>query len=165
MKSEFFRANVGGLVVDDRGRVLACDRADTEAPAWQMPQGGIRSGEEPLEAAYRELLEETGLGAHQLELIAELPGWIAYELPAAFRRGKTGRGQVQKWFLFRLRGPASAVTPDRSEFCACRWVTPEHLLRQVVDFRRPVYRAVFEGLLASLEPGPDQGPDSRLPGR
>jgi putative (di)nucleoside polyphosphate hydrolase len=150
MKKERFRANAGAMVVDGQGRVLACDRADTADEAWQMPQGGIHRGEEPAEAVWRELAEETGLGAEHLELLAELPRWIAYELPQPWRSRKTGRGQVQKWFLFRVRGDAPVVEPDGTEFRACRWMGPEELLRSVVEFRRPVYREVFEAFLPLL---------------
>ena len=75
-----------------------------DARSWQMPQGGIDDGEEPLEAAKRELWEETNV--RSIELIAELPRWLKYDLPEGARGRWSGRyrGQTQKWFLFRFVG-------------------------------------------------------------
>jgi putative (di)nucleoside polyphosphate hydrolase len=143
MKKEFFRANAGAAIFDRSGRVLACNRADVPADTWQLPQGGISRGEEPIEAVLREVREEIALDPDQLELIAEVPGWIAYELPEAYRRPKTGRGQVQKWFLFRFTGKDSDVHPDRREFSDWRWMSPAALIEQLPAFRRPVYEAVL----------------------
>ena len=72
--------------------------------SWQMPQGGIDQGEDPLEAAKRELWEETNV--RSVELIAELPDWLNYDLPEEARGRWAGRyrGQSQKWFLFRFLG-------------------------------------------------------------
>ena len=50
-----------------------------DARSWQMPQGGIDAGEQPLAAAKRELWEETSV--RSVELIAELPRWLKYDLP------------------------------------------------------------------------------------
>jgi putative (di)nucleoside polyphosphate hydrolase len=143
MKNEFFRANAGAVILNERGQVLACNRADVPEDAWQMPQGGINKGEEPIDAVRREVEEEIAVAASELELIGEVPGWIAYELPPAYRRAKTGRGQVQKWLIFRFTGHDSQVRPDQREFSNWRWMSPTDLLGQAPPFRREVYRAVF----------------------
>ncbi len=141
-RTQFFRANVGVVVHDGAGRVLAFERADA-AGAWQLPQGGLDKGEEPLEGALRELEEETGIPRSAVELEAEHPDWLAYELPADKRTKKLGRGQVQKWFLFRLVGPESAIAPGE-EFSDWKWVTLDALIDEVVEFRRPIYRRLRE---------------------
>ena len=48
------------MIVNDEGYVLAIERADV-AGAWQLPQGGLDEDEDPLDAAYREIVEETGI--------------------------------------------------------------------------------------------------------
>jgi putative (di)nucleoside polyphosphate hydrolase len=153
-KPQHFRANVGIVVTNRRGEVLALERSDVR-DAWQLPQGGLRQGEEPREAALRELREETGLREEDVEFVTEHPEWLAYELPERLRSAKTGRGQVQKWFVFRFRGSEKAIrlADTRSrEFCASRWVRLERLASEVVAFRRGVYRRLALDLAEHLSP-------------
>ena len=148
MASQFFRANVGIVVSREDGHVLVFERRDKPGQ-WQLPQGGLDVGEEPLEAALRELQEETGIAPGRVELMAEHPDWLAYELPPDRRRPKTGRGQVQKWFLLRFLGTDSDIdlAPDtgkRQEFSAFRWIALEDLVDSVWEVRRPIYAALVE---------------------
>ena len=100
--SRYFRAGVGAVVLDPRGRVLVLERADVPG-AWQFPQGGLDAGETPLEAARREAEEETGIPAKALRLVGQYPDLLAYELPEAAQSPRTGIGQVQYWFYFETR--------------------------------------------------------------
>ena len=100
-----YRPCVGIMLIDRQGRVFAGKRIDQTVEGWQMPQGGIDEGESPREAALRELMEEAG--TDKAEILAELPDWLYYDLPAhlvgvAFH-GKF-KGQKQKWFLMRFTG-------------------------------------------------------------
>jgi putative (di)nucleoside polyphosphate hydrolase len=146
-----FRAGVGLVVTNARGAVLAIERSDRPG-AWQLPQGGIERDEAASAAAYRELREETGLGRRDVELLAEHPLWLGYELPRAHRSKKTGRGQVQRWFLFRLRAADEKIRlPKRGEARAWRWFSFSNLVEGAVDFRRGVYaelRTKFSPLIA-----------------
>jgi putative (di)nucleoside polyphosphate hydrolase len=119
------------------------------AHAWQMPQGGIDAGEAPLEAAKRELWEETNV--RSIKLVAELPEWLSYDLPPEARRrwGGRYRGQAQKWFLFRFLGDEAEVDVvhpadggHRAEFEEWRWERFERAPDLVVPFKRKVYEAV-----------------------
>ncbi|HEY6416536.1 MAG TPA: NUDIX domain-containing protein, partial [Acidimicrobiales bacterium] len=84
---------------------------------WQLPQGGIEGDEEPVDALWRELREETGLTADDVHVVAELPEWLGYALPTEYRSPKTGLGQVHKWFLLRAGAddlpPAGLSAPRR----------------------------------------------------
>jgi putative (di)nucleoside polyphosphate hydrolase len=142
--AEYFRAGVGAVIIDGNGLVLALERMGI-AGAWQFPQGGLKSGEEPLAAVYREIAEETGIAEGGLELLESAPEPLAYELPLEARSSKTGRGQVQYWFLFRFRGQESAINLERGgEFRAWQWLPFHELLQKAVEFRRPVYRRLAE---------------------
>ena len=153
MASEFFRASVGCVVRSDDGRVLVLRRCGKGAGSWQFPQGGIEVGETPHTALWRELGEEIGVGAEDLRVEAEHPRWIAYELPPALRSAKVGLGQVQRWFVARLREGASP-RPDGVEFDALEWVSGDEALARAVEFRRPIYAEVLgaAGLLTPARP-------------
>jgi putative (di)nucleoside polyphosphate hydrolase len=141
-----FRAGVGLVVVGTKGRVLALERSDVKG-AWQLPQGGLLEGEDLEAAAWRELREETGLGQDEVALQGVSPTWIGYELPQAMRSPKTGRGQVHRWFLLRMRSDASlSALPGgtASEFRDFAWLALPELIARAVSFRRPVYEAVME---------------------
>ena len=104
----------------------------------------MHRGEEPIEAAWRELKEETGLGEADVVAGVESPEWVAYEWPATViaahgREGKR-RGQVQQWFLFDALDADITPTPDGSEFVDWRWVEPQWLIDHVVEFRRASVR-------------------------
>lgn len=139
----FFRAGVGVVIRDDRKRILIGRRVGARDNAWQLPQGGINSGETPRQALYRELAEEVGLHRRRVRIEAELADWLVYLLPQRYRNDKVGWGQVQKWFLCSLRGRAAPVA-DQVEFAELRWVGASTLIAGAVSFRRAVYARLVE---------------------
>lgn len=143
-----YRPCVGVVLTHADGRVFAGQRADMDTPAWQMPQGGIDEGETPLQAAYRELREETGVGPEHVRLLAETADWHHYDLPLAVvptRWKGRYRGQAQKWVRFALTAPDNVIdlTHKDVEFSAWRWMTGNELLALIVPFKRPIYAAVL----------------------
>lgn len=146
--TEVFRANVGIVLTNSSGEVLALERSPRGSGQWQLAQGGIENDEEPRQAMLRELEEEIGLTPDQIEVIAEHPDWLAYELPSKARSPKHGRGQVQKWFLLRLKDGedattvATAIPSDEgsSEFAYARWTTLSELAEETWFVRRGIYR-------------------------
>jgi putative (di)nucleoside polyphosphate hydrolase len=143
-RTQTFRAGAGAVILDKRGKVLGLERKDIPG-AWQLPQGGLDEGESPLEAAKREVREETGIKAKDLELLSAASQLLAYELPHEARTKKTGRGQVHYWFLFQFIGQDEAITlGDKKEFRAWKWMSMSKLTSKVVSFKQPIYRALFE---------------------
>ena len=143
-----YRPCVGIMLVNDAGLVFAGKRLDQTVEGWQMPQGGIDDGEEARDAALRELQEETG--TDKADIIAELPGWLTYDLPPhlvgiAFK-GRF-RGQKQKWFLMRFTGKDSDIdlAAHEPEFADWKWFALDELPTLIVPFKRPTYEAVIAG--------------------
>lgn len=127
------------------GRVWVGRRIDTPGDHWQMPQGGIDEGENPREAALRELREEIGTGA--AEILAEHPDWLKYDLPPDISRriwGGRYRGQTQRWFALRFTGRDEDIRLDNDhpEFDAWRWEDIDRLPDLAVDFKRDIYQQV-----------------------
>jgi putative (di)nucleoside polyphosphate hydrolase len=156
MASQHFRAGVVIVVRHpDLRRVMAFERSDSPG-SWQLPQGGLIDDEEPVEGAWRELHEETGMDERHVVARAEFPEWVAYEWPRDYV-GKAGqrhngdagprrRGQVQRWFLFDVVDADIAPEPDGSEFVAWQWVEPDWLIGHVIEWRRPAYERVLRTL-------------------
>jgi putative (di)nucleoside polyphosphate hydrolase len=151
-----YRPCVGIMVLNRQGLVWAGRRIpeenseyDGSAQLWQMPQGGIDKGEDPQEAAYRELYEETGMKT--VTLLARASGWINYDLPPDLigigLKGKY-RGQTQAWFAFRFDGDESeiAINPPPGghvpEFDQWEWKDMSSLPGLIVPFKRAVYEKV-----------------------
>lgn len=149
-----YRPCVGIMVLNRDGLVWigrrpdAADSPEGAGTWWQMPQGGIDEGESPRQAALRELHEETGI--RSVEIIAETPDWLTYDLPASLQGKVWGggyRGQKQRWFAMRFLGREDEIniTPedeDKIEFDRWRWVPIGELADLIVPFKREVYRAV-----------------------
>jgi putative (di)nucleoside polyphosphate hydrolase len=156
-----YRPCVGIALFNKSGLVFAGCRANKQlrehvAPGheWQMPQGGIDKGEDPYEAAVRELYEETNV--RSISLLA--PDWFAYDLPGDIAKeawkGRY-RGQTQKWFAFRFEGEDGEIDVlnpggggHRPEFDQWRWEQLERMPELIIPFKRGVY----ENVVAAFRP-------------
>jgi len=152
--SDGYRLNVGIVLSNAQGRLFWAKRLGQEA--WQFPQGGIRPRERPEDALFRELWEETGLLAEHVEIIGATRGWLRYRLPKRLIRRRSRPvcvGQKQRWFMLRLVGGEDCVCLDaaeRPEFERWQWVEYWHPVREVVSFKRQVYRSVLSELAPLL---------------
>jgi len=143
-----YRLNVGLMLVNSDGRIFAGRRIDYPE-AWQMPQGGIDEGEDARSAALRELQEETGIAANDVDILAESRNWHSYEFPpeVAAKLWRGGyRGQKQRWFLLRFNGNDSSVNiaTAEPEFEEWRWMDPDELQKRIVSFKRHIYQSVMQ---------------------
>lgn len=141
-----YRPGVGVMLLNADDQVFVGQRLDSTLEAWQMPQGGIDEGEDPVTAAFREMEEE--IGTAKADIIAESRGWLCYDLPDDLI-GKLwgGRycGQRQKWYAMRFLGHDSDINlqTEHPEFRSWRWVEASHLPQLIVPFKRKLYEDVL----------------------
>jgi len=153
-----YRPNVGIVICNRQGQVLWARRFGQHS--WQFPQGGINPGETAEQAMYRELFEEVGLHRKDVRILASTRNWLRYKLPKRLVRWDTKPvciGQKQKWFLLQLMCNDADINVHHSstpEFDGWRWVSFSYPVRQVVSFKRDVYRRVmkeFAGVVMSMQ--------------
>jgi len=150
-----YRPNVAIVLTNQKNQVFWGKRVKEHA--WQFPQGGIKPGESPEEAMYRELQEETGLLAQHVKILGRTRDWLHYNVPTHWVKREwrgTYRGQKQIWFLLRLVGRDSDISLRASghpEFDAWRWHPYWVPLESVIDFKRDAYRLGLEQLSAFLD--------------
>lgn len=149
-----YRLGVGVMLLNDHGEILVAQRIDTPEPAWQMPQGGIDEGEDPLVALYREVHEE--IGTDNFKILSQLPEWVTYDVPPELAdRLWNGqfRGQKQLWFCARFLGNTSDICLETAhpEFCAWKWITPDQLVASIVPFKRELYALLIKAFAPFLK--------------
>jgi len=150
-----YRPCVGVMLINRAGRVFIGRRLSgpehvDETHEWQMPQGGVDSGEDPYPAALRELYEETNV--RSVEKLGEIAEWLSYDIPRAIGdevwQGRY-RGQTQKWFAFRFIGDESEIDINcpaghKPEFAEWRWEPMQNLPGLIIPFKRQVYERVVK---------------------
>lgn len=146
-----YRPGVGIMLLNADGKVFVAKRIDMTSEAWQMPQGGIDPGEDPLETAYRELEEETGVPHHAVELIAQTDANspLTYDLPEHLIPKLWGgkfRGQEQHWFAMRLIADDSVINIHTAhpEFSEWKWEALELLPEIIVPFKKEMYALIVD---------------------
>ena len=143
------RIGVGILLLNSENKVFVGKRIDNPQSFWQMPQGGVDKNEDFLQAAKRELKEETGIKS--VELIKELNDWLEYDLPknllGKIWNGKY-RGQTQKWFIMRFLGKNEEINikTKNPEFLDWQWINSSELPNISVNFKTNIYKRLEEEL-------------------
>ena len=135
------------MLINKDNLVFVGKRIDTTQEAWQMPQGGLDKGEDPDQAALRELEEE--IGTKNVEVLDQTHSWLYYDLPEHLLgkawKGKY-RGQKQMWFLMRFLGHDNEIninTPH-PEFDTWKWTKLNELPNSIVSFKQDLYNTVIE---------------------
>ena len=143
------RIGVGIVLLNHENNIFVGKRIDNPQNSWQMPQGGVDQNENFLQAARRELEEETGIKS--VKLIKALDGWLKYDLPenllGKLWNGKY-RGQKQKWFVMKFLGKTDEINvkTKNPEFFDWKWIKPSELTKIAVNFKVDIYKKIKEEL-------------------
>ncbi len=143
------RIGVGIVVLNNENKVFVGKRIDNPKNFWQMPQGGVDKNENFLDAAKRELEEETSI--KNVKLIKEIKDWLTYELPedllGKIWKGKY-RGQKQKWFIMKFLGNKNEININtkKPEFLNWKWIKPSKLPEVAVNFKINIYKKISKEL-------------------
>ena len=154
--AEGFRANVGIVICNELGQVFWARRYGQHS--WQFPQGGIDENETAEQTMYRDLHEEVGLKPEDVKILAVTKNWLRYKLPKRLVRQGSNPvciGQKQKWFLLQLTCKEEDVDllhSSHPEFDNWRWVSFWYPVRNVVSFKREVYRRVMKEFAPTAMP-------------
>ena len=155
-----YRPNVGIIICNWKNEVFWGKRIKEHS--WQFPQGGIKAGETPERAMFRELHEEVGLGCEHVKILGRTRDWLRYEVPEQWiRREWRGnyKGQKQIWYLLRLIGRDCDVhlrASEKPEFDAWRWNDYWVPLDAVIEFKRDVYQLALNELAKYLHRNPHE---------
>ena len=142
-----YRLGVGLIIINKDSKIFTGKRLDN-TNAWQMPQGGIDDKEIPLEAAYREMYEETGIEKRYVSLLNQSKTWYRYDLPKEIQNkfwGGKFKGQSQKWFLFEFNGTSKNINiaTEDQEFSDWKWCKKIEMLNNIVPFKKHLYKSVL----------------------
>jgi len=143
------RIGVGIALLNHENNIFVGKRIDNPVNSWQMPQGGVDGNEDFLQAAKRELKEETSI--RSVTVIKELSEWLTYDLPknllGKLWKGKY-RGQKQKWFIMKFFGKNDEINikTKKPEFLDWKWIKPSELPAVAVDFKVNIYKKMTKEL-------------------
>lgn len=147
MNKELYRPAVGIVLIKPQKGIFAGKRIGNFSHSWQMPQGGIDKDESALNAAKRELFEETNV--RSIQLLDQIDEWLSYDIPAEyipnFWEGKY-QGQKQKWFLMEFLGDDSEinVSTNEPEFSKWNWLSSKEIIDNIVPFKKELYLQIFQ---------------------
>ena len=155
-----YRPNVGIIICNWKNEVFWGKRIREHS--CQFPQGGLKPGETPERAMYRELQEEVGLSRQHVKVLGRTRDWLRYDVSEQWmRRDWRGnyKGQKQIWYLLRLIGRDCDVhlrASEKPEFDAWRWNDYWVPLESVIEFKREVYQQALNELAKYLHRNPQE---------
>ncbi|HEV7424531.1 MAG TPA: NUDIX domain-containing protein [Candidatus Paceibacterota bacterium] len=110
--------SAGGVVLNNKEEVLVVSQQ--YGKSWCLPKGHIEEGEDVLEAAKREIYEESGV--KQLKYIRDLGSYRRYKIA---KDGKEDKSDLKKLTFFLFKTKETLLKPTDPANPEARWVTKE----------------------------------------
>lgn len=148
-KDYLYRSGVGIVLINSDKKIFVGKRIDNNSDAWQMPQGGIDTGEDEDLAMLRELGEETGIDENKIKILAKSQNYFYYNLPYKLQKkfwGGKYLGQRQRWYLAEFLGQDSDVNiaTEIPEFSQWKWIAKDEIIDAIVQFKRDLYLEIIK---------------------
>ncbi len=141
------RLGVGVVLLNRENKIFVGRRIDNPNNFWQMPQGGVNEKEDLLDAAKRELEEETSIKS--VKFLGKTNGWLQYYLPKNLLGkiwGGKYSGQKQKWFFMKFLGNDEEINvkTQKPEFLDWKWIVSTELPKIAVQFKIEIYKKLAD---------------------
>lgn len=132
----------GGVISNNRGEVVLVRNGSEEPAFWGFPKGTVDEGEKILDAARREIDEETGL--RDLELIKELGTYQRYR---GTQDGGDDTAELKTIHMFHFISPDVPLAPRDPHNPEARWVSVADALAMLTH---PKDRAFLESIIPDI---------------
>jgi 8-oxo-dGTP pyrophosphatase MutT (NUDIX family) len=119
--------SAGGVVINSKGEVLVVSQ---RGMSWSLPKGHIDPGETDLEAAKREVLEESGIS--NLELMKPLGEYKRYKIS---KDGGDDKSELKTMKMFLFRTPENALKPIDPENPEAKWVEKDEVANLLTHYK------------------------------
>jgi len=132
--------SAGGVVINQQGQVLVVDQNGT---SWSLPKGHVDPGEDPLKAAIREIMEESGVT--DLHYLSTLGAYGRYKI------GINSGEDKQEWkvlLFFLFRTGQNELKPQDPHNPQARWVQPDEVEALLTH---PKDKAFFKSVRVQLK--------------
>jgi len=168
-KSLPFRANAVSVVINNKNEIFVA-RFNPEKKVvkalgrqtssfqdyWQLPQGGVKEGEEFTIGAKRELREETNIGSINILKISEKKYQYEWETgirPLFVSKRYLFKGQQQRIVYFKFFGDDSEIKLDNDELLEWKWVPLDKLMETLHTDKQNLAKIVIADLKEMAEKG------------
>ena len=133
--------SAGGVVVNSKGEILVVSQHGT---SWSLPKGHIDQGEDALEAAKREIFEESGIS--ELVLIKDLGSYERHRIGLKAAEDRSELKSIRMYLFKTAQTKLSPRDPDNPE---ARWVKKETVAELLTHDKDKAFFKSISGLIPS----------------
>lgn len=137
------KRSAGGIVINESGKILIVSQ---NSDSWSLPKGHLDDDETELDAAIREIREESGL--KKLKFIKKLGTYERFQI------GKNGKGENKNELkiitLFLFKTNEFDLQPEDEHNPEAQWIAPEKVAAFLTHPKDKLYYLEFAKLSGIL---------------